>query len=55
VNETPEDLRRRQRLLDDSAAGRGEHLRSIITEEQILGAEEFFRRLQGMPYLSLLP
>lgn len=51
VNETPDDLRRLQRLLDDSAASAGEHLRSIITDERILGAEELCRRLQGMRLL----
>jgi hypothetical protein len=46
--ETPDELKGLQRLLDDSAAGAGPHLRAIITDERRLSAEELTRRLQGM-------
>jgi len=51
--ETPEDLERLQRLLDDSYERSGEHLRSIITRERRLSAEDVCRELQGMTLLSL--
>jgi hypothetical protein len=41
VLETPPELDRLQRLLDSSAAGAGEHLRSIITDERRLDAPGF--------------
>lgn len=48
MRETPEDLRRLQRLLDDSYSRAGEHLRAIHTAEARLTAEEVVRRLTGM-------
>lgn len=45
--ETPE-LTRLQRLIDESAATAGPHLRGIITEERRLDAQELCARLQGM-------
>ena len=53
MHETPQDLARLQRLLDDSYAGSGEHLRSIITPERRLSAEAVCLELQGMVLLSL--
>jgi len=49
--ETPEELDRLQRLLDDSAAGAGEHLREIITDERRLSAVQLCDMLQGMRLL----
>ena len=40
-----------QRLLDDSVAGAGPHLRSIITDDRRLDARELTRLLQGMRLL----
>jgi Pyridoxamine 5'-phosphate oxidase len=51
MHETPEEIGRLQRLLDDSAAGAGPHLRSIITDDHRLGAEQLCQRLQGMRLL----
>ena len=48
MRETPDELDHLQRLLDDSAAGAGPHLRGIITDERRLSAKELSRRLQGM-------
>ena len=53
MHETPEDLTRLQKLLDESHAGAGRHLRSILTDERRLSAEEVSRELQGMTLLSL--
>jgi hypothetical protein len=53
MNETTEDLEVLQRLLDDSAGGAGEHLRSVITDDRRLNAEELCRRLQGMRLLTV--
>jgi hypothetical protein len=41
--ETPEEIGRLQRLLDRSAAGAGSHLRSVLTEERRLSAEQVGR------------
>ena len=46
--ETPEELRDLQRLLDQSAATAGAHLRSIITAERRLDAREVCDHLAGM-------
>ncbi len=46
--ETPDELRRLQRLLDDSAAAAGPHLRGIITEQRRLDARQLCVRLHGM-------
>jgi Pyridoxamine 5'-phosphate oxidase len=48
MGETPDELEDLQRLLDDSAAGAGPHLRGIITDDRRLNAAELSRRLQGM-------
>jgi nitroimidazol reductase NimA-like FMN-containing flavoprotein (pyridoxamine 5'-phosphate oxidase superfamily) len=51
--ETADDLAALQRLLDVSDAAAGRHLRSIITAERRLSAEEVASRLQGMRLLAL--
>jgi len=51
--ETPEDLDRLQQLLDRSMASGGPHLRSIITDERRLTAQQLCDRLQGMRLLAL--
>jgi hypothetical protein len=51
--ETPDEFNRLQQVLDQSAAEAGPHLRSIITDERRLSAEQLCRRLQGMCLLSL--
>jgi hypothetical protein len=51
--ETPDEFNRLQHVLDRSAAGAGPHLRSIITDERRLRAEQLCTRLQGMCLLSL--
>jgi len=51
VLENPDELRALQDLLDRSMAEAGPHLRSIVTEERRLHAEELCRRLRGMRLL----
>jgi uncharacterized pyridoxamine 5'-phosphate oxidase family protein len=53
VNETPEDLRALQGLLDRSYEAGGSHLRAIITPERRVHADELVRRLTGMRLLVL--
>jgi len=53
VYETPEELNRLQRLLDESAESAGPHMRGIITNERRLSAEQLTDRLQGMVLLVL--
>lgn len=53
MHETHEDLAALQRVLDDSYAASGPHLRRIITAERRLSAEEVASRLQGMSLLAL--
>ena len=53
MHETPPDLASLQVLLDRSAAGAGAHLRSVITPERRLTADEVCRRLTGMVLLAL--
>ncbi|HVW80703.1 MAG TPA: pyridoxamine 5'-phosphate oxidase family protein [Mycobacteriales bacterium] len=53
MHETPEELAALQRLLDDSAAAGGPHLRGIITAERRLSAAELCARLTGMRLLTL--
>jgi hypothetical protein len=48
VRETPEDLVWLQRLLDDSYARAGQHLRAIHTAQARLSAEQVLQRLDGM-------
>lgn len=51
--ETPDEVERLQRLLDESMAAAGPHLRGIITEDRRLGARELCEKLQGMRLLVL--
>lgn len=51
--ETHDDLHTLQNLLDRSFQSQGAHMRSIITEERRLSAEEVVARLSGMRLLSL--
>jgi hypothetical protein len=53
MHETPEELERLQRLLDESAAGAGPHLRGIITDDRRLSAAQLCERLQGMRLLTV--
>ena len=53
MHETPGDIRRLQELLDRSHASGGRHLRSIITPERRVDAEELVERLTGMRLLVL--
>jgi hypothetical protein len=53
VHETAADLAALQDLLDRSYASAGSHLRSIITPERRLDAEEVASRLTGMRLLAL--
>jgi nitroimidazol reductase NimA-like FMN-containing flavoprotein (pyridoxamine 5'-phosphate oxidase superfamily) len=53
VHETPADLVALQSLLDRSYATAGQHLRSIITPERRLTADEVADRLTGMRLLAL--
>ena len=51
--ETSEEMTRLQRLLDESADGAGPHLRSIITDDRRLSAQQVCQKLQGMCLLAL--
>ena len=51
MHETPAETGRLQRLLDESAAGAGPHLRGIITDERRLTARQLCQRLTGMRLL----
>lgn len=53
MHETPEDLAALQRLLDESAASAGEHLRSVCTPERALSAPELCDLLTGVNVLAL--
>jgi Pyridoxamine 5'-phosphate oxidase len=53
MHETRDEIEQLQGLLDRSAAGAGPHLRSIITEDRRLSAEELCGRLTGMRLLVL--
>lgn len=53
MHERPADLADLQDLLDRSAAAAGPHLRSIVTPERRLSAEEVCSRLTGMSLLAL--
>jgi len=53
VHETASDLTSLQDLLDRSAAAAGSHLRSIITPERRMSADEVSSRLTGMSLLVL--
>ncbi|HEX3706296.1 MAG TPA: pyridoxamine 5'-phosphate oxidase family protein [Mycobacteriales bacterium] len=51
--ETADELDALQRLLDDSAAGGGPHLSSIITAERRLTATELCARMTGLRLLAV--
>jgi nitroimidazol reductase NimA-like FMN-containing flavoprotein (pyridoxamine 5'-phosphate oxidase superfamily) len=53
MHETDADLAYLQGLLDRSYSSAGPHLRTIITPERRLSAEELTSRLQGMCLLAL--
>ncbi len=53
VHETPSDLAELQSLLDESMAGAGGHLSSIITPSRRLTAQQVSDLLIGMSLLSL--
>lgn len=53
MRETAEDVRELQRLLDDSHAGAGEHLRSIFSDERRVPAAELPELLPGVQVLHL--
>jgi uncharacterized pyridoxamine 5'-phosphate oxidase family protein len=53
MHETSQDIVRLQRLLDESDEKAGQHLRSIITPERRLNAQQVCDELQGMTLLSL--
>src|SRR5262245_13742180 len=53
MHETPEDLERLQRILDDSYTSAGEHLREVISPERRLDAAALAGRLDGMKLLVL--
>jgi uncharacterized pyridoxamine 5'-phosphate oxidase family protein len=51
VYETPQEIEALQRLLDESAAHAGPHLRDIITDDRRLSAVEMCEMLEGMRLL----
>lgn len=53
MHESPEDLRALQRILDESHAGGGAHLRNILQDEARLGAEDLAELLVGVQILVL--
>ena len=53
MHETPDDLENLQRLLDDSYARGGRHLREVITPERRLDAASLASMLTGMRLLVL--
>lgn len=53
MHETPDDLARLQRLLDDSYAGAGDHLRSIHVPRTRLTAERLVEELTGVTVLAV--
>ena len=53
MKETPGDLDRLQRLLDESYAAGGAHLREVITPDRRLDAVALATRLNGMSLLVL--
>jgi len=50
--ETPDEMHHMQELLDRSAAASGPHLRSIITDDRRLSADQVCQRLPGMCLLA---
>jgi hypothetical protein len=53
MHETPDDVRRLQSVLDTTYAAAGRHLRSVITPDPRLTAEQVADLLQGMCLLAL--
>jgi uncharacterized pyridoxamine 5'-phosphate oxidase family protein len=53
VHETPDDLADLERLLDESHAGAGSHMRSIFTEERRIPAGELCDLLRGVQILNV--
>jgi uncharacterized pyridoxamine 5'-phosphate oxidase family protein len=53
VHETPDDLDALQRLLDDSHAAAGPHLRSIFTDERRIPAADLPALLPGVQVINL--
>jgi nitroimidazol reductase NimA-like FMN-containing flavoprotein (pyridoxamine 5'-phosphate oxidase superfamily) len=53
LHETNGELRRLQRLLDESYASSGAHLRSIFTDERRIRAEDLVSLLPGVQVLAL--
>lgn len=53
VRETEQDLTALQSLLDDSYTAAGSHLRSVITPERRLTAEQLTKELTGVCIMSL--
>ncbi len=53
MHETPDDLTRLQRLLDESMAAAGRHLREIHTDERVMTAAETVAAMDGMRVLAL--
>jgi len=51
--ETPQELMRLQRILDESAQAAGPHMQEVITRERWLSAEQLVERLHGMVLLVL--
>lgn len=53
AHETEEDLRELQRLLDESHAAAGSHLKSIFSDERRVTAAELPERLTGVQVMAL--
>lgn len=53
MRETPEELDALQRLLDESVAASGTHLRNIVTDRRRLSAGQLVAALTGMKVLVL--
>ena len=53
MHETEQDLTALQSLLDDSYATAGSHLRSVITPERRLSAEQLIKELSGVCIMGL--
>jgi general stress protein 26 len=53
MHETPEDIAALQRLIDESHAGAGRHLRSIFDDERRIPAADLPELLPGVQLLSL--
>ena len=53
AHETPEDLAELQRLLDDSHAAAGSHLKTIFSDERRVVAADLPGRLTGVQVLAL--